>query len=50
MSERPAIDGGLGSRLRPHGLPVCAYHRVWFRADHITDHRVHGFWTARISA
>ncbi len=50
MSERLAIDGGLGRRLRGHGLPLCAYHRVWFQGDHITDHRVHGFWNMKASA
>lgn len=50
MSERLAIDGGLGSRLRAHGMSACAYHRVWFQSDHITDHRVHGFWKVRESA
>ncbi len=42
--------GEATAAFRRLALPACAHHRVWFREDHITCIRVHGFWTDKRAA
>lgn len=46
LTERIPIDGTLGVRIRSTAVSACAYHHVWFDAEHILDHRVHGIMRA----
>ena len=43
LTDRSPLAAGRNRILRAGAPEACAYHRVWFDAAAIEDHRVHGF-------